>query len=339
MRSCVFIAVAENIHCTLSRKVGGAFARKNDDGTGEILYKDRGEAKSVPVPECFLQNADWENDKIKHIAAAMWQGFYGDGAAQQAGTDYVQYWARLQEANGAIYQEINVDEFPAELDERKKLMTWAAGVVQEATSLPLSVDSSNADMLKTGLDACDMSRGKPMVNSVSLERLDAVELAAAAGAVVIAGATGRDEMPNSVEERMSNLDELTAILKDKGFCDADIHYDPLVFPISVDGNNGQNVINTVKAIRERYGKDVHFAPGLSNVSFGMPNRKLINTVFTHMCWQAGLDGAIVDPRHISLASLQAMDTEAEAYKLAQALLLGEDDFGMNYITASREGQI
>jgi cobalamin-dependent methionine synthase I len=339
MSSNYFISVAENIHCTLSRQVGGAFARQNNDGTGEILYKDAGEAKSVPVPECFLQNADWENGKVKHMAAAMWQGFYGEGEAKQAGIDYVQYWARLQEAKGATYQEINVDEFPAELDERLKLMTWAAGVVQEATSVPLSVDSSNANMLKTGLDACDMSRGKPMVNSVSLERLDAVELAAAAGAVVIAGATGRDEMPNTVEERMTNLDELTAILKGKGFSDADIHYDPLVFPISVDGTNGQNVIDTVKAIRERYGNDVHFAPGLSNVSFGMPKRKLINTVFTHMCWQAGLDGAIVDPRHVSLEFLQAMDTETEAYKIAQALLLGEDDFGMNYITASREGQI
>ena len=339
MSSNYFISVAENIHCTLSRKVGGAFARQNDDGTGEILYKDGGEAKSVPVPECFLQNADWENGKVKHMAAAMWQGFYGEGEAKQAGIDYVQYWARLQEAKGATYQEINVDEFPAELDERLKLMTWAAGVVQEATSVPLSVDSSNANMLKTGLDACDMSRGKPMVNSVSLERLDAVELAAAAGAVVIAGATGRDEMPNTVEERMTNLDKLTAILKGKGFSDADIHYDPLVFPISVDGTNGQNVIDTVKAVRERYGNDVHFAPGLSNVSFGMPKRKLINTVFTHMCWQAGLDGAIVDPRHVSLESLQAMDTETEAYKIAQGLLLGEDDYGMNYITASREGQI
>ncbi len=339
MSSKPFIAVAENIHCTLSRKVGGAFARQNEDGSGEILYKDAGQAKSVPVPECFLKNADWENGKVKHIAAAMWQGLYGQGDAKQAGTDYVQYWARLQEEKGATYQEINVDEFPAEIEERLKLMTWAADVVQAATSVPLSIDSSNADLLKIGLDACDMSRGKPLVNSVSLERLDAVELAAAAGAVVIAGATGRDEMPNSVQERMTNLDELSAILKDKGFTDADIHYDPLVFPISVDGTNGQNVIDTVKAIRESYGDDVHFAPGLSNVSFGMPKRKLINTVFTHMCWQAGLDGAIVDPRHISLASLQAMDTETDAYKLAQALLLGQDDYGMNYITASREGQI
>ncbi|MBT3191720.1 MAG: dihydropteroate synthase [Verrucomicrobia bacterium] len=339
MSSDTFIAVAENIHCTLSRKVGGAFARQNDDGTGEILYKDGGEAKCVPVPECFVKNTDWENGKVKHIAAAMWQGFYGNGEAQQAGADYVQYWARLQEAKGATYQEINVDEFPAEQDERMKLMTWAAGVVQEATTLPLSIDSSNPDMLRVGLDACDMSRSKPMVNSVSLERLDAVELAAAAGAVVIAGATGRDEMPNTVEERMTNLDELTSILKGKGFTDADIHYDPLVFPISVDGKNGTNVIETVKAIRERFGADVHFAPGLSNVSFGMPKRKLINTVFTHMCWQAGLDGAIVDPRHVSQESLQTMDTTTEAYKIAQALLLGEDDFGMNYITASREGLI
>ncbi|TFG62041.1 MAG: hypothetical protein E4H36_08935 [Spirochaetales bacterium] len=85
-----FIAVAENIHCTLIRKVGGPFARENADGTGEVLYKDfDGKEKSFRVPPSFRKAADWENGKVKHVAAAMWQGYYGEGEQKQAGIEYI----------------------------------------------------------------------------------------------------------------------------------------------------------------------------------------------------------------------------------------------------------
>ena len=334
-----FYAVAENIHCTLIRKTGGKFVSQKDDGSAYVLYKEEGQEKSFPIPKHYTEIDDWSNGKIKHVAAAMWQGYYGEGSAKEEGIEYVKYWARIQESFGSAYLDLNVDEFSTDLDERLGLMKWAAGIVQEASSIPLSIDSSNLDLLKAGLGACDTSRGKPMVNSVSLERPDAIELAASAGAVVIAGATGKEAMPESVEDRIANCQELMTIMSDAGLSKSDVFFDPLVFPVSVNKANGTDVIESVQELRKIYGDDIHFAPGLSNISYGLPNRKLINTVFTYQCWEAGMDGGIVDPRHINMRVLSSMDTSTEAYTLAKNLVLGEDEYGMQFIMASRDGKL
>jgi 5-methyltetrahydrofolate--homocysteine methyltransferase len=334
-----FISVAENIHCTLIRKVGGKFAKELDDGTGMIYYNDHGEEKSFPVPRHFVESEDWQNGKVKHMAAAMYHGFYGDGDEKQAGLDYIHYWVKIQEEYGAAFLDVNVDEFSTDVEEKRKLMKWLCGVVQKSATKPLSVDSSNMDILRTGLEQCDSSKGKPMLNSVSLERADAIELAKEFGTVVIAGATGEESMPNTVEERIDNCKRLMDKLKQAGLKKPDVYFDPLVFPVSVDKNNGVAVIESVKGLRDTFGDDIHFAPGLSNISYGMPNRKLINRVFTHLCAQAGLDGGIVDPRQINAQVLEEMDTESEQYQLAKDLVLGNDEFGMNYISASREGKL
>ncbi len=334
-----FISVAENIHCTLIRKVGGKFAKTLDDGTGVVNYFENGEEKSFPVPEKYVHSDDWKNGKIKHFSAAMWQGFYGEGDVREKGIEYIKYWAKTQEKYGATYQDINVDEFSTDTEERIKLIRFVAEIVQGASGLPLSIDSSNMELLKAGLESCDFSRGKAMVNSVSLERIDAIETAAGFDTVVIAGATGEESMPNTVEERLDNCVRLMEKLEQHGFTKSDVHFDPLIFPVSVDKMNGVNVIDTIKKLREKYGSDIHFAPGLSNISYGLPNRKLINQVFTYLCAEAGLDGGIVDPRHINLKMLNGIDTSSEQFMLAKDLVLGNDDYGMNYISASREGKV
>ena len=178
-----------------------------------------------------------------------------------------------------------------------------------------------------------------MVNSVSLERLAAVEVAREFNAVVIASAAGEKGLPSNNEERLQNVGNLMAHLRKSGFDAAAIHVDPLVFPISTDGNNGKAFLETVESVRRSYGKDIHIVAGLSNVSFGMPNRKLINQVFAWLAVEAGADGGIVDPLQINADILRKLDTQSEAFKLAKDLLLGADEFGMNYIAASREGKI
>jgi 5-methyltetrahydrofolate--homocysteine methyltransferase len=218
-------------------------------------------------------------------------------------------------------------------------MEWTVGIVQQTATIPMSIDSSNLDILQAGLKACDTSRGRPMVNSVSLEREGAVKIAKNANAVVIATAAGADSLPNDIDGRMANIDAIYQMLEAEGYQASDIHIDPLVFPISTDGQNGVRFLDTVKAIREKYGPQIHIVAGLSNVSFGMPNRKLINQVYTYLAVEAGADGGIVDPMQLNVDILNNMDTESETYALAKALLLGEDDFGMEYITASRDGRL
>jgi cobalamin-dependent methionine synthase I len=78
---------------------------------------------------------------------------------------------------------------------------------------------------------------------------------------------------------------------------------------------------------------------LSNISYGMPKRKLINQVFAYLCVQRGLDGGIVDPIQINQAVIDGIDPEAEGFKLAEAFLTGRDQFGMKYISAVRESRL
>jgi 5-methyltetrahydrofolate--homocysteine methyltransferase len=332
-----FIAVGENIHCTRVYKVGGEFVEA--EGGPAIVYKEGGRKKRLPVPQPFLGSADWAAGKVKHAAVGVWQGLYGEPGGKKAGVGYLSYLARNQEAHGAHFLDLNVDEFSTEIEERKKAMRWAAKALQEVCTVPLSIDSSNVEILRTGLEACDPAKGKPMVNSVSLERKESIRVAASAGAVVIAAAGGETSMPASKEERLANIERLLELLDEGGLRDGDVYLDPLVFPVSVDPSNGRIILETIGELRRRHGPAIHFAPGLSNISYGMPNRKLINQVFARLCLEQGLDGGIVDPLQINDAVLAGMDESSESFRLIRAFLLGEDQYGMGYISAVRAGRI
>jgi 5-methyltetrahydrofolate corrinoid/iron sulfur protein methyltransferase len=335
----MFIAVGENIHCTRIYKVGGSFVKSLDENTHVIAYQEEGREKQLPIPGRFVESSDWKNGKVKHAAVAMWQGLNGEQTEQKAGVDYLHYMVRRQEAHGASYLDLNVDEFSTDIGERKELIRWAAGIIQQVSTVPLSIDSSNVEILQTGLEACDPAKGSPMVNSVSLERKDAVEIAATASAAVIAAATGQASMPTNKEERIANLESLIGLLEKNGFTNARIHLDPLVFPVSVDPMNGLMILETIEELRKAYGKEIHFAPGLSNISYGMPKRKLINQVFTHLCIKRGLDGGIIDPIQINQSELDRLDPASESFRVTEAFLTGQDQYGMNYISAVRGGKI
>ncbi len=334
-----FIPVGENIHCTRIHKVGGKYVQVPENGTPVIVFEKEGESAALPIPEKFTSSMEWAGGKVKHTAVAVWQGLYGDDKAGEAAKSYVKYMVDRQEAKGACFLDVNVDEFSIDPEECGKAMSWLAGVVRDCASAPLSIDSSDPGTLETGLSIATGEHGKPMVNSVSLEREDSIRIAKDAGVVVIASAGGKDSMPSSKEERISNLDSLMKILEKAGFADEDIYMDPLVFPVSVDPSNGTAVLDAIRVLRETYGNKIHFAPGLSNISFGMPNRKLINQVFTYLCAQEGLDGGIVDPIQINAEILGQIDESSEGYRLARDFLLGKDMYGKNYITAIRSGTI
>ena len=335
----MFIAVGENIHCTRIYKVGGAFVKSLDPDTHVIAYQEQGREKHLPIPQRFVQSSDWSNGKVKHAAVAMWQGMHGGEAERKAGVEYLHYMVRNQEAHQASFLDLNVDEFSTDIGERRELIRWAADVIQQVSTVPLSIDSSNVEILQAGLEACNPDKGSPMVNSVSLERSEAVQLAASAGAVVIAAATGQTSMPTDKGERIANLESLVGLLKNSGFAPSRIYLDPLVFPVSVDPNNGLMILETIEELRRLYGGEIHFAPGLSNISYGMPNRRLINQVFTWLCVKRGLDGGIVDPIQINQQALDGLDPGSEGFRLTEAFLTGQDQFGMNYISAARSGRI
>jgi 5-methyltetrahydrofolate--homocysteine methyltransferase len=336
MQIKTFIVIGENIHCTRVLKRDGNLV---DAATHVIRYDDGGKKKTLPIPEILLKSADWENGKIKHCVAAIWQGLYGQGPAQEAGRDYLRGMAAKQEQAGAAFLDVNVDEFSMDLPERIKAMQWTAALVQGAARLPLSIDSSNSDIMRAGLKACEKARGRPMVNSISLERIGLLSAVAEYKPAVVASAAGEKGLPGTTQERLDNLGRLIPQLTAKGIQMDWIHVDPLVYTISTDPNNGKMFLAAIQAIRAKYGPAVHIIGGLSNVSFGMPARKLINQVFAYLAVEAGGDGGIVDPLQINAKILQGLDTKAASFQLAKALLLGTDDFGMNFIAAHREGKL
>lgn len=339
MRISQFIVIGENIHCTRVLKRGGSLVAKGPDGRDAIVCDVQGAKRFMPIPEAFLKNADWENGKVRHCAAAIWQGMRGAGADRQAGVDYLQLLARKQEKAGATYLDVNVDEFSMDLRERIQAMEWTAALVQQASPLPLSIDSANVEIMRAGLRACDKARGRPMVNSISLERLTLLDVLKEHRPAVVASAAGETGLPANAAERLANLERLIPELTSRGIELGWVHVDPLVYTISTDPNNGKIFLESVAAVRRAYGPAIHIIGGLSNVSFGMPCRKLINQVFAWLAVEAGGDGGIVDPLQINAGVLRALDPAAEPFQLARALLNGEDEFGMNFIAAHREGRL
>ncbi|MEI7435951.1 MAG: dihydropteroate synthase [bacterium] len=334
-----FQIVGENIHCTRVFKVGGAFARQLPDGRGVIVYGDKESLRELPVPPVYRDGVEWAGGKVKHCAVAIWQGLHGDSAGRAAGEDYLRFMAKRQTAAGAAYLDLNVDEFSTDADEKHRAVIRVAEIMQSSSSLPLSIDSSQTTVLRAGLAACDRARAKPMVNSVSLERPEAIAIAAEFGAVVIASAASEHDLPHTTEERLANVARLMAKLEAAGLRGGAIYVDPLVFPVATDVQNPVSFLNAVRALRTTYGEGIHITGGLSNVSFGMPCRKIVNQVFTWLALEAGADSAIVDPTQINDRVLAALDTRSEPFRLAHGLLTGADEFGAEFIAAHRDGRL
>ena len=235
--------------------------------------------------------------------------------------------ACAQDEAGADVIDVNAGADPStELED----MRWAIGVVQEATAKPLAIDSPSPTVLRAGLES-HQGKARPMLNSVTLEadRLESVAaLAVEFQTQVVALAMGEAGMPCGQADRVHNakrlIDELTA----RGVAPEDIFVDPVITPVSTDPTNGGAILGAIRQIRD-YSPQGHVTCGLSNISFGLPERKLVNRTFLALALGAGLDSAIMDP----------LDREIMAVVYAAEALLGRDDFCMNYVMASREGKL
>ena len=334
-----FIIIGENIHCTRVVKSGGVRTSKLSGGGEGVKFKYSGDSCILPVPAKWGEvSPPYNEGNIRHVALAVHLCLNGETEEERSvGEKYLCWAAERQIRNGAAFLDVNVDEYTNDPIERVETMAWLAGLFAERYETRLSIDSSNVETLTAGLKACRKNTPQ-MVNSVSLEREDAMDVVIQFGAEAVVSAAGKSGLPGTTEARIANFDNIIQILDAKGMGRARMHLDPLVFPISVDPANGKGFFETVKAITERY-DGVHITGGLSNVSFGMPNRKLLNMTFARLFVEAGGDGGIIDPVQMPVADIASMDTGAESFQLAKAVLDGTDMFGGEYIAAFRDGRI
>lgn len=334
-----FIVVGENIHCTRIVMRNGKRATTLADGTEAVIFKHQGSDRSLPVPANWgAVSPAFEQGKIKHAALGLYQAMHGTGASKADGEAYLCWMAERQINAGAVFLDVNVDEYSNDSGEVNDAMVFLVDFLGGRYDTPLSIDSSDPETLRTGLERCRRNVRPPMLNSVSLERTEAVSLVSEFNTDVIVSAAGRSGMPCTVGDRMENLRDIIGMLDDQGVGRGRMHVDPLVLPISTDPMNGATFLEANREVRAEF-EGVHLSGGLSNISFGMPNRKLLNMVFTYLCAQTGTDGGIIDPVSMPVRDIAALDPASDAFKMAEAVLTGQDMFGMDYITAYREGRL
>ena len=334
-----YIAVGENIHTTrvLLRK---GKRIEEADGQEVILYEAAdGASRRLPIPDSVKSTQDYDEGRVKHVKIALAAAMEGVAEEAASGLAYLRALALHQEQAGATYLDINVDEFSLKPSEQKSAMEWLVGTVQTMSNLPLSIDSSNADVIRVGLEAYQNNSGRPLLNSASLERLEALDLAIAHDAQVVVTAAGERGMPSNTAERVTNASLMVDAALDKGIARGDIHIDPLVFPISVDKEFGLHCLDAIRNLRAKYGPEIHITGGMSNVSFGIPGRKVVNDTFVILAVAAGADGGIIDPVLSSPNEIFAVDRESLGYRLAEDMLLGRDQHCKNYIRAWRKGEM
>jgi len=241
-------------------------------------------------------------------------------------TEFVIKEATAQAEAGAAYIDCNAATVGADLE--PETLCWMVETVQGAVDKPCALDSPNAVALEKALQ---VHKGTPMINSITAEKQKYAALLPLVRdhrTKVIALAMGEGGMPKTVEERLTVARKLLDDLLRDGIAPADIFLDPLVFPVSTDSQNANHVLNAIRALKAEY-PEVNTIGGLSNVSFGLPERFLINQAFVVLCLGAGLDAAIIDP----------LDKRLTGLVLAAEALLGKDEFCMNYVAAAREGKL
>jgi hypothetical protein len=337
-----FIIIGENIHCTRVVKRDGARGGVAPDGRPGVHFPDAAGGESwLPLPQSILGSAEFDSSgRIKHVMAAVRQGLAGGPEAEVA-ADYVAWMARRQIERGAAYLDLNVDEIDPAVEGRLDAMTWLVGTVGPVSSVSLSIDSSDAAVLQAGLDAIDPAwagGAAPMVNSASVERPEVLDLCKERGTPVVLSCTGKS-MPSGTADRLERAEELVGLALDKGLPEASLFVDALIIPIGVDPMAGGAYLDAVRGIRTRFGDQIHITGGISNVSFGLPARRLVSDVFLDLCVQAGQDSGIVDPVAADIAAALTPDRDSEPYQLAAAMLTGEDVFGMAFIEAFRAGRM
>jgi len=229
--------------------------------------------------------------------------------------------ALAQVQAGADMLDVNVGAFGVD---EASLLPKAVKAVMETVDVPLCLDSSNPDAMEAALKVYE---GKALVNSVtceghSLKRI--LPLVKEHGAAVIGMVQDEDGIPKDTERRIRIAYKIVEKVEAAGISREDLVIDCLAFAVGAEPSSGVAVIEAIRRIKAELG--VNMTMGGSNVSFGLPDRRLINNAFVAMAVAAGVTCPIVDVAKV------------RPTVLAADLVLGRDRRGRRYIEAYRQRQ-
>jgi len=246
-------------------------------------------------------------------------------AVAERDAEYIINDVKKQQEAGANFIDVNAG---ARIGHETEDMKWLLDTIQPIATVPLTLDSPDPAVLEM---AFAMVEKTPMINSISLEkeRFEAMmPFLKGKECKVIALCMDDNGMPGSADDIVARAITLVEELNKIGIPTNAIYIDPLVQPISTDSNKGMMVLDAVRAIKAKY-PEVHITGGLSNISYGLPQRHIINRTFVALMMDAGMDSAIIDP----------LDAKIMATIKTADMLIGNDQFCGNYLKGVRSGAI
>jgi len=247
-------------------------------------------------------------------------------AIQERDAGFVRDLALRQFENGASYLDINAGTLS---EKEPDDMVWLVENVQEAApDAILCLDSANHAALKAGIEKATKT---PMLNSLTGEkfRIDRVlPLACEFQTELTVLALDDKGIPKTSEGRLGIVRRLVEMTRKGGLSDDKLYIDPLIMPIATGTELGNVTLETCRKILSEF-PEVHLTCGLSNISFGMPLRSILNQAFIVLLIQAGMDSAIINPDERDLRGVM----------MAAEAVLGKDRHCLNFNRAFRAGKI
>jgi 5-methyltetrahydrofolate--homocysteine methyltransferase len=246
-------------------------------------------------------------------------------AVTERNVGYIQEDVKKQQRAGTDFIDVNAG---AHIGHEMEDMKWLIEVIQETVTVPLCLDSPDPNVLEM---AYQIVKERPIINSISLEKERYAAMAPflkGKDCKIIALCMDDSGMPESAQDIINRAKKLVQGLEGLGMKRNYIYVDPLVQPVSTDTSKAVMVMEAVKGITSEL-PGVHIIGGLSNISFGLPQRRIINRTFVSLMMGAGMDSAIIDP----------LDQAMMAIIKTTQMLLGKDDFCIEYLKAVRAGKI
>ena len=315
-----FAKAMEKIACTGATILGGCCGttpehiRAMHERVKNLPYKAI-TAKNITVASSYTQalylneNPILIGERINPTGKPLFKA-----ALREKNYDYVLQEAVAQQEAGAHMLDVNVG-LP-EIDECAVLPHCVA-LMQAVTDLPLQIDTADPVAMEAALR---IYNGKPFINSVNgkKEVMDAVfPLAAKYGGVVIALTLDESGIPETADGRMAIAEKIVKEAATYGIEPHNLIFDPLAMTISSDSSSA---LVTLECIKRLHAMGLKTSLGVSNVSFGLPNRENINAAFFTMAMQAGLSAAIMNPHakgmldaYYAFCALSDLDPQCTSY--------------------------
>ncbi len=234
--------------------------------------------------------------------------------------------ARRQWDAGAAYLDVNTAMMRAAEPE---VMAWVIELIQgELPDALVAIDSANPAAIEAGFK---VHKGRPLLNSINAEkeRVDSlIPLIREYHPRVVGLAINDEGITQDADIRYRIGAELIELLSKNEIDADDIFIDPLIFPVSAELQAGNTSLAIISRLKKNY-PGIHTVCGLSNISFGLPERRLINQIYMVLAMGQGLDAAIIDP----------LDRRMMASITTTTTLLGQDKVCRNFLKAYRRGDL